>query len=104
MALLGGGSAAGAVGALAVVSGVGAAGAVGGAGAACGAAMASPVGAAGARGGSRYLPETHAEPARFTAISRAIRPGEAELARNPRARSSTLRHARRTAAPAREAA
>jgi len=37
-------------------------------------------------------------------VSYAIRPGEAEVARNPRSRSSVLRHAQRTSAPAREAA
>ena len=37
-------------------------------------------------------------------FSKAIKPGEAELERNPRARSSVLRHATRTATPAREAA
>jgi 16S rRNA (cytosine1402-N4)-methyltransferase len=51
------------------------------------------------------MPETKAGPAPvFTRISRAIRPSEAEIARNPRARSATLRSAIRTAAPAREAA
>ncbi|MGN6496993.1 MAG: 16S rRNA (cytosine(1402)-N(4))-methyltransferase RsmH [Tsuneonella sp.] len=52
--------------------------------------------------GSRYLPEAKLRPATFRAVSKGIRPGEAELARNPRARSATLRHAVRTAAPARE--
>lgn len=54
--------------------------------------------------GSRHLPQVQAAPAVFTKISRAVRPGEAEVARNPRARSAVLRHAVRTAAPAREAA
>ncbi len=54
--------------------------------------------------GSRYLPSAEQPEPVFTSISKAIRPGEAEIARNPRARSSTLRHAVRTAAPAREAA
>jgi 16S rRNA (cytosine1402-N4)-methyltransferase len=43
-------------------------------------------------------------PATFARVSKGIRASEAELARNPRARSATLRHAVRTAAPAREAA
>lgn len=53
---------------------------------------------------SRYLPETAGAEPVFTAVSKAIRPSAAELDRNPRARSSTLRHAVRTATPAREAA
>ncbi len=40
----------------------------------------------------------------FFRVSKAIKPGEAEIERNPRARSSVLRHATRTATPAREAA
>lgn len=53
---------------------------------------------------SRHVPmAVHGDPV-FTRVSRAIKPGDAELARNPRARSSVLRHALRTAAPAREAA
>ncbi|WP_374409187.1 16S rRNA (cytosine(1402)-N(4))-methyltransferase RsmH [Pelagerythrobacter sp.] len=55
-------------------------------------------------GGSRHLPMAEAEPAIFAGVSKAIRPSEAETAGNPRARSATLRHAVRTAAPAREAA
>lgn len=55
-------------------------------------------------GGSRHLPQAEAGPATFRAVSKAIRPSEAEIARNPRARSATLRHAVRTAAPARRAA
>lgn len=50
--------------------------------------------------GSRHLPQTTTPPRpSFEAVSKAIRPGDAELARNPRARSATLRCARRTAAP-----
>ncbi|MCB2066128.1 MAG: 16S rRNA (cytosine(1402)-N(4))-methyltransferase RsmH, partial [Erythrobacter sp.] len=55
--------------------------------------------------GSRHLPEArHAPLARFGLLTKAIRPSEAEIARNPRARSATLRAATRTAAPAREIA
>lgn len=54
---------------------------------------------------SRHLPGEVPGPApTFAALSKGIRPSEAELARNPRARSATLRFARRTAAPARELA
>jgi len=51
---------------------------------------------------SRHLPQTPAARApTFTALTKAIRPSEAEVARNPRARSATLRAAVRTDAPAR---
>lgn len=57
-------------------------------------------GAAGS--GSRHLPEQKAGPApTFEAVAKAVRPSDAETERNPRARSATLRAARRTAAPAR---
>ncbi|KLI65090.1 16S rRNA (cytosine(1402)-N(4))-methyltransferase RsmH [Aurantiacibacter marinus] len=53
--------------------------------------------------GSRHLPEARIAPSpRFGQLSKAIRPSAAELARNPRSRSSTLRSATRTAEPARE--
>ena len=60
--------------------------------------------ASASTGGSRHLPLADSAPAIFTKVSKAIRPSDAETARNPRARSATLRHALRTAAPAREAA
>jgi 16S rRNA (cytosine1402-N4)-methyltransferase len=54
---------------------------------------------------SRHLPDAPDTGAPvFERVSRPIRSSEAELARNPRARSATLRTAIRTAAPAREAA
>ena len=51
--------------------------------------------------GSRHLPQAAAgAAASFEKVGRAVRAGEAEVARNPRARSATLRTAQRTAAPA----
>jgi len=53
-------------------------------------------------GGSRHLPQTGRSMAPvFHKPSAAIRPGAAEIARNPRARSATLRWAIRSDAPAR---
>ncbi len=55
----------------------------------------------GAPSGSRHLPQASAAAApSFQKVGRAVRAGEAELARNPRARSATLRMATRTEAPA----
>lgn len=52
-------------------------------------------------GASRHLPQAAAGPApSFEKVGPAIRASEVELARNPRARSATLRWARRTAAAA----
>ena len=62
--------------------------------------------ASGAQGGgSRHLPQVAPAAApTFAQVSRAIRPSADEEARNPRARSATLRCATRTAAPARSLA
>lgn len=55
--------------------------------------------------GSRHLPQVAAVAApTFAKVSRAIRPSAEEEARNPRARSATLRFATRTDAPARSLA
>lgn len=54
---------------------------------------------------SRHLPgDIAGPPPTFTRLSKGIRPTDAEIDRNPRARSSTLRHAIRTGAPARSLA
>ncbi|MBO9499302.1 MAG: 16S rRNA (cytosine(1402)-N(4))-methyltransferase RsmH [Novosphingobium sp.] len=59
----------------------------------------------GAGQGSRHLPVANdAAQATFADLSKAIRPSAAELDRNPRARSATLRAATRTGAPGRAAA
>lgn len=50
---------------------------------------------------SRHLPQVGpGRAATFARVSKAIRPSEAEISRNPRARSATLRTATRTDAPA----
>jgi 16S rRNA (cytosine1402-N4)-methyltransferase len=55
----------------------------------------------GDSGGSRHMPERAAGPQpTFAKPAKAVKPSEAELARNPRARSATLRSAIRTSAPA----
>lgn len=54
---------------------------------------------------SRHLPDAPAASApTFADVAKPIRPSDAEILRNPRARSATLRCARRTAAQAGEAA
>jgi 16S rRNA (cytosine1402-N4)-methyltransferase len=50
---------------------------------------------------SRHLPEAVAEPRRWVDVAKAVKPSNAETARNPRARSAILRSARRSDAPAR---
>ena len=55
----------------------------------------------GAPAGSRHEPvAAAASPASFERPMKAVRPSPAEIARNPRARSATLRSAVRTSAPA----
>ena len=50
---------------------------------------------------SRHMPHVHAEPLRWVEVAKARKPGSAEIDRNPRARSSILRAATRSADPAR---
>ncbi|RKF21200.1 16S rRNA (cytosine(1402)-N(4))-methyltransferase RsmH [Altericroceibacterium spongiae] len=55
--------------------------------------------------GSRHMPlVADRTQAVFADVSKAIRPSDSETDRNPRARSATLRSARRTTAPIREVA
>jgi 16S rRNA (cytosine1402-N4)-methyltransferase len=54
--------------------------------------------------GSRHLPLPEMRAPLFARVAKAVKPSEAEIARNPRARSSVLRAAVRTAAPCEEAA
>ena len=53
---------------------------------------------------SRHLPQRETEPRRWNPVAKAVKPGAAELQRNPRARSSVLRSAIRTGVPARPVA
>lgn len=54
-------------------------------------------------GGSRHMPESDVPPATFTfAVKGGVEPTEAEVARNPRARSAKLRAGIRTDAAARD--
>lgn len=55
-------------------------------------------------GGSRHLPVMEQAPPLYRAVSKAVRASASEVNDNPRSRSATLRHAVRTAAPAREVA
>lgn len=56
------------------------------------------------RSGSRHLPLPEMREPLFTRVGKAVRASEAEVARNPRARSAVLRAAVRTGAPWQEAA
>jgi 16S rRNA (cytosine1402-N4)-methyltransferase len=52
--------------------------------------------------GSRHLPQVSTGSATFSQVGKAVRPSDAEVDRNPRSRSATLRAAIRTDVPARE--
>ncbi len=60
--------------------------------------------AAEQRAASRHLPIAGGKAPLYRQLARAVKPSEAEIARNPRARSSVLRSAIRTAVPLEEAA
>lgn len=55
-------------------------------------------------GGSRHMPVLDRAAPVYASVSKAIRASDKEVNDNPRSRSATLRHAIRTAAPAREVA
>jgi 16S rRNA (cytosine1402-N4)-methyltransferase len=57
----------------------------------------------GSAAGSRYLPETQANPATFSKAGGVVAPSDEEVEANPRARSAKLRAAIRSEAPARTA-
>lgn len=50
---------------------------------------------------SRHLPQVEAEPRRWQPVAKAVKPGAAELARNPRSRSAVLRSGTRSSLAAR---
>lgn len=54
--------------------------------------------------GSRHLPLPDMRAPLYAGVAKPVKPSEAEIARNPRARSSVLRSATRTATPFEEAA
>lgn len=51
---------------------------------------------------SRHLPQAVAEDRRWSEVAKAVKPGAAEIDRNPRARSAILRSGRRSFAAARD--